>query len=523
MWKVILVDDEPGVTDGLSIMVDWGLYGFSVVGTAEDGPEALRLIQIENPDLVVTDIKMPEMDGLELVREAQRLPDHRPKFLIASGHKDFEYAREALVLGVEDYLIKPIYEEDLGQALAKLSEKLQSESAQAAGDQVDLNAVLSGDQDPDELMRSIVEQPFVILVGVIDDYPLLREIDRSGVAEADRRLGRFMARILKAEASHGYAYTKPGRTATLLPVQMIRRQHGSVDRYVAKLQSYVTVGHQPTSSFVVSGTLTTLQQAREIWSSLPRLTELLAIRGPNAVAEVAELLTEGANADPRLLKPDGDILHCVADGDIKSVERIVGESEQAATHGRAEPSLVVSYLRKLCFEFHRLVTELGGNPATVDELQRLCKSEIDGATLHTQFALLKQAATATARYVESLSRIRPSARMQQICRDLVRTFREDVTIRDLANRHGITPAYLGQLFKKEFGESFNDYRNRLRVEEAARLLRTTEMRVYEVAQHVGYQSTDYFERRFSAFFDTTPTAYRSAAHQGTVPTHVGRP
>jgi len=112
--------------------------------------------------------------------------------------------------------------------------------------------------------------------------------------------------------------------------------------------------------------------------------------------------------------------------------------------------------------------------------------------------------------------------MQQISRDLVRTFREDVTIRDLAQRHGITPAYLGQLFKKEYGESFNDYRNRLRIEEAARLLRTTDMRVYEISQHVGYQSTDYFERRFSAFFNTTPTAYRAAAQQGTAPTRAAR-
>lgn len=522
MWKVILVDDEPGVTDGLSIMVDWGLYGFSVVGTAEDGREALRLIQIEDPDLVVTDIRMPEMDGLELVREAQRLPNHRPRFLIASGYKDFEYARNAILLGVEDYLLKPIYEEDLGQALATVSEKLRRESADGPADQVDLDAVLSGARDPDELMRSMIEQPFFILVGVVDDYPLLRETDRAGVAEAERRLCRFMSRILKVDSNHGYAYSTPGRTVTLLPVQMIRRQHGDVDRYVATLQSYVTVGHESTSSFIVSGELTTLEEAREIWRSLPRLTELLAIRGPEAVAGVAELLAAGANSDPGLLKPDGDILHNVADGDIESLECGIAESRQAATLGRVEPSLVVSYLRKLCFEFHRLVAELGGNPATVDELRRLCKSELDGVTLHTQFALLKRAAIATARYVESLSRVRPSVRMQQVCRDLVRTFREDVTIRDLANRHGISPAYLGQLFKKEYGESFNDYRNRLRVEEAARLLRTTDMRVYEIAQHVGYHSTDYFEHKFSTFFSMTPTAYRSAAHEGTVSAQAGK-
>jgi two-component system response regulator YesN len=522
MWKAILVDDEPGVTDGLSIMIDWSVYGFQIVGTADDGPEALRLIQMEDPDLVVTDIKMPEMDGIELVRRAQRLPNHRPRFLILSGHKDFEYARAAMTLGVEDYLIKPIYEEDLGQALATLAEKLGHESTTKNEETIGLIDVLNGRAEPSELMRSAMEQPFVVIVGSIDDYALWRDKDKSATAESESRLARFMSRILKLGKSRGFVASEEGRTVALLPDSLIRGQHGSMERYLEKLQSYVTVGNQPSASFLYSHPLQSLSEALELWQSVPRAAELLRIYAPRARMTVYELLRTDANPNPQLVTPDQDIIHHVADGDRTGAEQTVGECEETAVAGRAEPSLVVNYINKICFELHRLITELGGNPATVDELQRLCKSSLGGLTMRTQFTLLREASGASADYVQSLSQVRPSARMQQICRDLVRTFREDITIRELAQRHGISPAYLGQLFKKEYGESFNDYRNRLRIEEAARLLRTTEMRIYEISQHVGYQSTDYFERRFSAFYNTTPTAYRTAAQNGSVPAHTSR-
>jgi two-component system response regulator YesN len=241
------------------------------------------------------------------------------------------------------------------------------------------------------------------------------------------------------------------------------------------------------------------------------LITLLQIDRPRAHNSADELLEAGAKDDAKLLRPDLDVIHAVAEANATEARTIVDRLRNSAIEGRAEPGLVANYVQKLSFEMHRLVTELNGNPSNVDELQLLWKTEVSRLSLATQFGLLADAASSAANYIGSLSQIRPSARMQQICRDLMKSFKEDITIRDLADRHGISPAYLGQLFRKEYGESFKDYRNRLRIEEAARLLRTTDMRVYEIAQHVGYQSTDYFERRFSSFYGTTPTSYRSEA------------
>jgi len=511
MWKAILVDDEPGVVEGLSIMIDWSVYGFSVVATAQDGAEALRLIQMEDPDLVVTDIRMPGIDGLELVRQTQRLANHRPRFLIISGYRDFEYARQALTLGVDDYLLKPIYEEELGQTLATVAEKMEAEATTTKPDDIDLATLLAdSDANPDDA-AALAQAPAVMIIGSIDDYPLLRVQALSAATEADARLRRFMTRILKLGPDLGMTASERGRCVTLVPAALIRKQHGSVERYREKLLSYVNVGSKGSASFVTTPSLKTLGEVRRWWKAVPRLMTLLSIDRPQAHRAAEDLLEEGAQDDANLLKPDLDVIHAVAEANANDARSLVEELRKSAVAGRAEPGLVANYVQKLSFEMHRLLTELNGNPANVDELQLLWKTEVSRLSLATQFDLLADAASASARYIGSLSQIRPSARMQQICRDLMKSFKEDVTIRDLADRHGISPAYLGQLFRKEYGESFKDYRNRLRVEEAARLLRTTDMRVYEIAQHVGYQSTDYFERRFSSFYGTTPTSYRSEA------------
>ncbi len=492
-------------------MIDWSVYGFSVVATAQDGAEALRLIQLENPDLVVTDIRMPEIDGLELVRETQRLANHRPRFLIISGYRDFEYAREALTLGVEDYLLKPVYEEELGQALATVAEKMGAAERTVEATGTDLSSMISDRERYPDNAPALAQGPAIMVIGSIDDYPLLRSEDASLATEMDARLMRFMTRILKLGPDLGTSWSERGRCVALVPEALIRKQHGSIERYRQRLLSYVNVGSAPSGSFVTTPPLESYADVRRWWNEIPRMLMLLAIDRPRAERAADSLLEEGAHDNAALLLPELDIIHLVAEAKPDEANEAVQRIRKSAIAGRAEPGLVANYIQKLSFEMHRLVTELNGNPANIDDLQLLWKTEVSRLALATQFRLLSGAACATARYIGSLSQIRPSARMQQICRDLMRSFKDDITIRDLADRHGISPAYLGQLFRKEYGESFKDYRNRLRIEEAARLLRTTDMRVYEIAQHVGYLSTDYFERRFSSFYGTTPTNYRSKA------------
>ncbi|GBF77823.1 DNA-binding response regulator [Paenibacillus sp. 598K] len=126
MYNVLLVDDERIILNGISSFVDWAGVGTVLAGTARNGLEGIEFIRRERPDIVISDIRMPGMDGLGLVREAVGL-DSRIRFIMLSGFSQFDYARQAMQYGVKHYLIKPCNEELIGQALREIVAELEEE------------------------------------------------------------------------------------------------------------------------------------------------------------------------------------------------------------------------------------------------------------------------------------------------------------------------------------------------------------------------------------------------------------
>ena len=119
MWKVLLADDEHLIVKGLSKLIDWAALDIEIVGEATDGLTAEQMILEQHPDLVISDIRMPGLTGLELLAR-HKGGSHAPKFIFISGYEEFEYVKQALSGGAVDYLLKPINPDDLQQALSKL-------------------------------------------------------------------------------------------------------------------------------------------------------------------------------------------------------------------------------------------------------------------------------------------------------------------------------------------------------------------------------------------------------------------
>src|SRR3954454_10339813 len=124
MHKVILVDDENFFRKGLRSLIDWESCGFEVAGEAANGDDALELINEVNPELVITDIRMPVLDGLELIKQVMQKEGYHPKFIIISGYSDFNYAQQAVRYGVHDFILKPIDQEEIEETLQSLSKTI---------------------------------------------------------------------------------------------------------------------------------------------------------------------------------------------------------------------------------------------------------------------------------------------------------------------------------------------------------------------------------------------------------------
>ena len=127
-YRVLLVDDEEEIRAGISRKIDWDSLGFTLAGEADNGEEALELAELVRPDVVLTDIKMPFMDGLELCRRLKRvLP--AAKTVVFSGFDDFEYARQAVGMGVSEYIMKPINAQEMSGVLLRLKDQLDQQQA----------------------------------------------------------------------------------------------------------------------------------------------------------------------------------------------------------------------------------------------------------------------------------------------------------------------------------------------------------------------------------------------------------
>ena len=124
MYKLYLLDDEPFILEGLKYIIDWEEYGFDVVGTSSNGEDGFNFIKNEDVDLIITDIMMPKMTGLELISNLKKI-NHNAKFIVLSAFQEFQYAKEAISMGAENYLTKPIDEDELIQTIEEVKKKIE--------------------------------------------------------------------------------------------------------------------------------------------------------------------------------------------------------------------------------------------------------------------------------------------------------------------------------------------------------------------------------------------------------------
>lgn len=192
MIKVVIVDDEPKLRQGLQTLIPWESLGFTVTATAANGKEALEVIQEKSPDVVIVDIRMPVMDGLQLI-EHLRSDGHHLHFMILSGYADFEYAKQAIKYGVCGYLLKPVDIGEMSASLKQIRERIEEERLQREWRKKEvinrdlyLHSLLVSQEkteDPTKLRSKAIEADLLWPhYEVVVVYPRVSEVDRSDVA-----------------------------------------------------------------------------------------------------------------------------------------------------------------------------------------------------------------------------------------------------------------------------------------------------------------------------------------------------
>ncbi|MGO4109867.1 response regulator [Paenibacillus sp. YAF4_2] len=530
--KVIIVDDETAIHEQLIKMIPWDELGWEIVGHAYNGEEARQLTELLRPNLILTDIRMPLMDGLGFM-EWLKSSGQQAKVIVLSGYGDFEYSRTAFKLDAYDYLLKPVQEAELLTVLGKAVEQIQQDSKKQS-DRINEKAVLNQGltlmQDEfftqaagsshleenelyvraEQLMIDLPQGGYsVVAVKFIAAEENVQERykgDRSVFYFAARNImqetlgGIPVFRYLHKTAEFVFLYSHSSKHAGVFP-QLLSRLHHSLE---ICLRTHARIGVSSTKQRIskLSAAYTEAVQALE--SLHFGNEEDIAYYGKQANAKITDngsasgnwkeigllldmLLGTGAIRDGEVLLAKLEEAFCEQSVSVMSgAEWKKASSElldKLESHMNDEDSIM------LMNEARAGIRELRTGQVK-ESLRRLIESRLQSAAGETKTKNGKQLIEVVKKYID--------------------IHYKSISLEEVSARFYLNKNYFCSLFKSVSGESFVEYVTALRMEHAKRLLMTSELKAYEVAEMVGYSDQRYFSQVFRKATGMKPTEYRQS-------------
>lgn len=534
LYKMILVDDEEDVRVSIEKKVDWKALGFELVGSVNNGEEALELTEQIHVDVVLTDIKMPFMDGLTLCAKVKENYKNT-KVVLYSGFDDFELAREAIHLEAEEYLLKPISAKDLEKVFQKIKENLDKEFDERSN----LKNLFDYYQESLPMMREH------LLAGMLDG--------KIAEAQAETLLHTYgmgfsaqyyCVGLLGGDASMGGGEFQTGQ---MLMLSLMNLTKEYLER---KIQSHIFMY---LGQVVIIAQLQTEKEIHEFVYHMNQLCKMGSrMMGINVnagvghaysqLAQIAASYEEAKNAfDYRILGDESGHAIYINDVEPKSQEMIYQELTGIAN---VIHEMKFGTKEELEASIDEFILELRGESATtiqqyqlafmemVTELLKLLRSyqldmtEVFGKnfTPYQEVGKFHSLSELSVWLKEKCSLIRSMIRKRRTNSTNVLTEKaklyieehyaeSDLSVEQLCNHLNVSATYFSVMFKKEIGMSFVSYLTKVRLEHAVELLNNTEDKSYVIAEKVGYTEPNYFSYVFKKQYGVSPSKYRTNKEQ----------
>lgn len=532
MFKVFLVEDEKVVREGIRKNVLWEQYGFQYTGDASDGELALPMIRKIQPDLLITDIKMPFMDGLSLIKLVRKeLP--RAKIVIISGYDDFSYAQQAIYLGVERYLLKPVTKEKLVEMLLEMREKMQEEQRQQ---QYIENFKREAREYENFSRRRFFEQ---IVTG---------GLSVSEICETAKNLNidinaQFYNIVLFSLSSAEYDGSVPeSYTENLAAVQNNVTKyfidHPELIFFRWNITTYAVLVKGSTESDIGQNTANCMENVKNLcevagqdvsWyiASGTPVSRLSAI--PNCFAEASRILSYRYLCPEEHILSEASIMNLRINNrpqfdtqkeiDMEYVKKFLSSGTEKETDDFIDqvlhnvgadfapyPIFCRYFTMSVYFAAIKYLDSIGCsvNSLWAPELRPDEISGIDDAKRYVH-KIIKH--TLELRDLESIKQQRDI--LKHAIGFIDKNFSDSsVSLDRIAKEVNISPNYLSAIFSQEVGQTLTEYLTFKRIEEAKRLLRQTDKLLNEIASEVGYKDSRYFSFVFKKITGCTPSEYR---------------
>ncbi len=508
MLSILIVDDEPVIRFGIKASVDWEKEGFRVVGDYANGAEALAHLKQERVDIVITDIKMPVMDGLTLSRQALALDPHI-KIILVSSYNDFEYVHQGLKLGVADYILKHTLEPEELLGAAQKCAALITEEIKLENRLVDASEHMHA-----RLRTRYAREMKRYLAGKTDALPpggYPQWLEGAHAAVCVRLIG-----VRKLEETHGFLYSS-------IMVEQCMETFGRLmpDSIALPTEACEWFALIPADSNLDAAR----KQLRELYGQLAGETGAALAFGwavgagtahipvgfENSKKACGRAFFEGAGvyladdvpaAAPRTdCHLPGQLPNPLALSEDRFAE-IVLACQAAWRHGGISPSALKE---EACRALTLLYKHTVDSFALVEAFEQVFEAESLADLcdrLLEQFAGLGRQMNARPEPQELRNPVEKALAYIQA------HYLEAVTLQQVADHVHVSKNYFSILFKKIMGQNFIDYLIDLRIQKAQEMLAQSELRVYEVAEQAGFNDVKYFSKLFKKMTGLSPIDYR---------------
>ncbi|MGM7723319.1 response regulator transcription factor [Metabacillus sp. Hm71] len=522
--KVIITDDEIQIRKGLRMKIDWEEEGFNIVGEAANGKETLELLKKINVDVVITDVRMPIMDGIEFVKRCHiEHPD--VKVIVLSGYSDFEYVRTSLVEGVKDYLLKPVAPDELIDALKRIQCEIEEEKKKQLETER-MNRLVHNqlEEMKEQYLLHLVKEEWSELTIAIER---LQQLQLAEFANINARVQFFTVEIrafdsnpklvkelwlpfsmLCKEISQDYKGTysfydasyanmlhfihlidSEDQNQTASIVQIIQR---NVKKYL-NVETVVGIGKIVTG---ITEFKTGYISALLSWSQSQPGTYSQVIDG-TITKEIVEF---SSSVEKKLVNSIENVNH---DEFKKNMESILGESHN---HSMMSFSFVAN---RILFLLGSLATKYD---LDTNEMIWTCQQRIWELNAHKR--VMEQLIELAELIIEKVKDARYSSNglviVENVRRYLDKHYASEISLTTLSEKFHINSAYLSEIFKQHVGKNFSDYLVELRMTNAREFLKDEQLKIIDVAYLAGFSNSGYFSTVFKKHFGQTPAEFRKS-------------
>ncbi|MBU9726753.1 response regulator transcription factor [Diplocloster modestus] len=537
--KILIADDEDRVCRLIEKLIDWEHLDISLVATAANGIEELELIQKYEPDIVITDIRMPGMDGLQVIERVVQM--ERPvNFIVVSGYKQFEYAYNALKYGVEDYLLKPIHKEELNKILAKIcAARLEKEKQVSDYELMEKEHKLSQEIIQNKFIATLLTQenrdvvdlamanekyhfsfsgPVYQCYALSIDYERVEDVEKETAEGLYRTVLKKMRKFLEEAEATGQnvnglihnviagicEFRDGGTKEGVLQQEVWNQLFEEIQKYSSSFSGYAV-------TMTVSAPFCDFSECVDrLRDTFEHLGSRLVL-GANQVIRITEAGL--SKEDPALIvnmKCEDSIKAAVEAQDLKRFDYLLRECFRMIGNEKPESYRVyyknVEQLIRVVFEavdFDEISdTELETEKEDLySQIRKYAdKSSIRNYVLEYLNAFLKK---------YEASKRNQEKKPVRIVKDYIREhYQENISLEEMAKLVDLNPVYLSVLFKRSTGVNFNDYLTNIRITKAKTMLKDTNESIAVIAEEVGYANAKYFSQLFSKVVGINPTVYR---------------